>query len=136
MWVQEMFDGLAGEGQVIGATFFNRDQDKDYRVLIDGVLSQAVVDGYSHWSDPSAVSWVFDGAMDAWVLERATSVVFDDIFGSTFEADIVWFAEQGITTGCEPFRFCPEDPVTRAQIGDVPDASARLARGVDRLVLG
>lgn len=29
---------------------------------------------------------------------------------------ISWLAEQGVTTGCEGDRFCPEDPVTRAQM--------------------
>lgn len=41
---------------------------------------------------------------------------FQDIDGSSLKASIAWLAEQGITTGCAPFRFCPNDNVTRAQM--------------------
>ena len=45
----------------------------------------------------------------------------------TFEADIAWLAVQGITHGCDPAqtRFCPDQPVTRAQM------AAFLARALD-----
>ena len=36
-----------------------------------------------------------------------------------FEADIEWLAAEGVTRGCNPptnTLFCPEDPVTRAQM--------------------
>lgn len=52
---------------------------------------------------------------------------FEDTVGSPFTADIdaVWSA--GITTGCsvDGHRFCPHQPVTRAQM------AAFLARGLD-----
>ena len=41
---------------------------------------------------------------------------FWDDEGSTHEANIIRLAELGITTGCEPGRFCPNDTVTRAQM--------------------
>ena len=43
----------------------------------------------------------------------------DVAHGSTFEADIGKLATAGITRGCDPpayDRFCPEDPVSRAQV--------------------
>ena len=43
---------------------------------------------------------------------------FVDDDGSTFEADIERLAAAGVTKGCNPpanDRFCPEEPVTRAQ---------------------
>jgi hypothetical protein len=35
---------------------------------------------------------------------------------STYNADIVWVYEQGITSGCSAERYCPNDNVTRAQM--------------------
>jgi hypothetical protein len=41
---------------------------------------------------------------------------FRDIDGSSLRMSIAWLAEQGITAGCAPFRYCPVDDVTRAQM--------------------
>ena len=44
---------------------------------------------------------------------------FVDDDGHTFEADIEWLADEGITKGCNPpvnDRFCPDDFVTRGQM--------------------
>lgn len=41
---------------------------------------------------------------------------FDDLPLTTFRPDIVWLAEQRITGGCGPGRYCPNDPVTRDQM--------------------
>jgi hypothetical protein len=41
---------------------------------------------------------------------------FDDDDGSTHEASIDSLAEAGITGGCAERRFCPNSPVTRAQM--------------------
>ena len=41
---------------------------------------------------------------------------FTDIAGSNFRDDIVWMAEQGITTGCSTTKFCPDDLVHRDQM--------------------
>jgi Tol biopolymer transport system component/plastocyanin len=35
---------------------------------------------------------------------------------STFEGDIEWAHEEGITSGCSAERYCPDDLVTRAQM--------------------
>jgi hypothetical protein len=55
---------------------------------------------------------------------------FQDIDASSLKASIAWLAEQGITTGCAPFRFCPNASVTRAQMAlfldrafDLPSAT-------------
>lgn len=41
---------------------------------------------------------------------------FVDIWESKFRDDIVWLAEEGITSGCAAQRFCPDGSVTRAQM--------------------
>ena len=47
-----------------------------------------------------------------------TLSVLGDIAGHQFADEIIWLAEQGITRGCsqQPLRYCPQNPVTRAQM--------------------
>ena len=42
--------------------------------------------------------------------------LFDDDDGSIFEGDIQWLAVAGITSGCGPRLFCPDQSVTRGQM--------------------
>ena len=50
---------------------------------------------------------------------------FSDDDGSVHEADIEALAASGITKGCSATEFCPNDPVTRAQLASF------LVRGLD-----
>ncbi|HLT96616.1 MAG TPA: S-layer homology domain-containing protein [Acidimicrobiia bacterium] len=53
-------------------------------------------------------------------LELGDPTEFVDDDGSVFEDDIEWLAATGVTRGCNPpenNRFCPDDPVTRGQMG-------------------
>src|SRR5690606_19565400 len=82
------------------------------------------------WSEPSEVSWIFDGRMDAWEAARSDAVSggFIDTVDSVFVEDIAWLSESGITAGCNPptnNRFCPDDEVTRGQM------AAFLKRALD-----
>jgi hypothetical protein len=45
-----------------------------------------------------------------------TAIEFADTTDSVFKADIAWLAATGITKGCGPDTFCPDDPVTRGQL--------------------
>jgi hypothetical protein len=59
----------------------------------------------------------------------AASSAFTDAAGSPYEPEIGALAAAGITRGCDPLdnaRFCPGDPVTRAQM------AAFLRRALDR----
>ena len=72
---------------------------------------------------------------------------FNDVESShTFHADIAWLADAGVTRGCNPpanTEFCPEDPVTRAQMAafmhrfaqylDAEDGSPAMADNAGRL---
>ena len=127
-WLTDMFSKLPNEDQVIGVMYFNRKKTEgsppatyDYRILIDGVLSPAVDAGYATWSDPTEASWVFDGRMASWVANREEMYRFVDSYDSPFLEDILWMADQGITQGCAVDRFCPNDPVTRAQMATFLD---------------
>ena len=44
------------------------------------------------------------------------SISFGDIAGSPFYGDIMWMAEEGITSGCGGGKFCPKAAVTREQM--------------------
>ncbi len=46
----------------------------------------------------------------------APAIPFTDVEGSAFASDIAWLSATGITRGCGPETFCPDDPVTRAQL--------------------
>jgi hypothetical protein len=55
---------------------------------------------------------------------------FQDIADQSLRMSIAWLAEQGITGGCAPFRYCPIAFVTRAQMAiflvrafDIPPAT-------------
>ena len=50
--------------------------------------------------------------------EAPSSAGFVDTAGSTHESNIDALAASGITVGCsqEPLRYCPDEPVTRAQM--------------------
>jgi hypothetical protein len=73
---------------------------------------------------------------------------FADVDGHLFENDITWLAERGITKGCNPpayDQYCPDDPVTRAQMASflvrafdlaVPPVGRPLIRADDISYLG
>ncbi len=126
-WLTDMFVGLKDHPQVIGAVYFNRNKEEngivsDFRVLIGSSVDAAFVAGYQTWSDPSAVSWVFDGGMDAWVAAREAEfgTGFTDVPAHhTFAEAIRWLADSGITLGCNPPAnnlYCPDATLTRGQM--------------------
>jgi hypothetical protein len=51
--------------------------------------------------------------------------------GSTHEAGIDWLVENRITSGCADSRYCPNDPVTRAQMGTFMHRLSGNAVGID-----
>ncbi|MGA7270731.1 MAG: S-layer homology domain-containing protein [Acidimicrobiia bacterium] len=50
---------------------------------------------------------------------------FVDVDGSMFEPDVSALWSAGITSGCDPWEFCPDDPVTRGEM------AAFLARALN-----
>ncbi len=86
----------------------------------------ADVDSGSAWYSVT----VFDGPVETEQTEPesdnespAEPPEFTDDDDSIFEADIEWLAARGITKGCSPTSFCPDDPLTRGQM------AAFLVRG-------
>ena len=74
--------------------------------------------------DPADKSGCID-AVDTLIVPSGWTSPFTDIKGHTFEADIIWLYESGITKGCSATRFCPDDGVARGQM------AAFLVRALD-----
>jgi glucose/arabinose dehydrogenase len=68
----------------------------------------------------------------AFGLPPAESVTFTDISESVHQADIMALLARGITVGCANERFCPQDPVTRAQMASFLVRTLILSPGPDR----
>ena len=64
------------------------------------------------------VSVTVDDAGGGTLTGSVTLTVLGDIAGHHFADPIVWLAERGITVGCtrQPPQYCPDRPVTRAQM--------------------
>lgn len=71
--------------------------------------------------EPWELTWVGPGRIEC---ARAGVLVagFCDIAGSAHRTDVEWLASIGVTVGCRPERFCPDDPITRG------DAASMLWR--------
>jgi len=89
------------------------------------VTNHADVSEAEVWVQRTVISGFHFGDGDFWYAfagnpDRAVGggdpLPFTDIAGSAFVDEIVWLADQGITTGCSATRFCPGDPVTRGQM--------------------
>ncbi len=63
-----------------------------------------------------ALAFVVVLAVMAPVAVIAAGGTFVDDDTSIFEGDIEWMAANGITSGCGPDTYCPEDNVTRGQM--------------------
>jgi beta-mannanase len=121
-WLQDMFRYLTADPQVVGFVYFNFDKETDWRVWTGATLSDGWRMGMArdttvhvwplrNWFQPGPLPFSVDGSTPmGWFVDDA---------GSPFYHDIQWLVERRITNGCDgPIgdRFCPEDPVPRAQM--------------------
>jgi len=66
--------------------------------------------------DPEAWEFVWVGAGRIACATNAAPVVgFCDLGAEIRLDDIAWLADRGVTVGCAPGRFCPDDLVTRGE---------------------
>ena len=72
---------------------------------------------------PTELTGTFIGSdtsyTDTFTIFGVTTGRFSDTSNSTFDSDIAWLADQGITKGCNPplnTEFCPDSAVTRGQM--------------------
>ncbi|MGH2417957.1 MAG: S-layer homology domain-containing protein, partial [Candidatus Limnocylindria bacterium] len=57
-----------------------------------------------------------DTSVEPYGLAWALTSPFVDADGSLLYSDILWIAQQGITTGCAPQRYCPQSAVSREEM--------------------
>jgi S-layer family protein len=113
---------LAQPGSTFGQIF---KQGDGYSASHLDVTSHPDVSGAEVWVQRTIIPGFHFGDGDFWYAfagapDRTVGGVapmpFTDIGGSAFVDEIIWLADQGITTGCSATRFCPGDPVTRGQM--------------------
>jgi hypothetical protein len=113
-WVSDRESALAAAGGYIDAV------DSIFAADIGWLASEGITQGCSTTSfcpdDP-----VTRGQMAAFLrraldLAPGAATPFVDIGGSAFQSDISALFASGITGGCSPTRYCPNDLVTRGQM--------------------
>jgi hypothetical protein len=102
-------------GDVIDTTY---DVTTPFAIPGGGSASYDLVLFYDPAEPVARSSLTADGwsGIDVNVYHTAWSNYFNDIGVSSFRPDIVWNAEQGITTGCGAGLFCPTANVPRDQM--------------------
>jgi polyhydroxybutyrate depolymerase len=111
----------AGQELAPGGTFTD-DNASVHEADIEGLVAAGITTGCAdaRYCPDDAVT---RGQMAAFLrrglaetLIPDAAVVFTDDDDSVFEADIEWLAGVGVTTGCGPGLYCPDEPVTRGQM--------------------
>jgi D-alanyl-D-alanine carboxypeptidase len=81
-----------------------------------GFVPSYPVGGEDMGPDPESWEFVWVGAgRISCATDTPSPAGFCDIAFEPRLADIVWTAEHGVTVGCAPGRFCPDDPITRGE---------------------
>lgn len=103
------------------AQAFPDTEGTSFEEAVDALVEEGVIEGCgdgSHFCPARPVS----RAQLASFLTRALDLQasgeshFDDTEGSVHEDNIDALADAGITTGCTDTAFCPQDPITRAEM--------------------
>ena len=85
-------------------------------------VQKTVIPGF-HFGDPDF--WYAFAGDPSRKIGGGSGLPFTDIADSPFVDEIVWLADEGITTGCASNQFCPTAQVTRGQMATF------LARALD-----
>lgn len=86
------------------------------RAKLFGFIPSYPVGGESMGPNPEAWEFVWvGGGRIACATDAATVAGFCDVGGDERLDDIAWLTDLGVTVGCAPERFCPDDPITRGE---------------------
>jgi D-alanyl-D-alanine carboxypeptidase len=86
------------------------------RARLFGFVPSYPVGGEHMGPDPEAWEFVWVGPGRIGCATGAAPVAgFCDVLLEPRSADVEWLADIGVTVGCAPGRFCPDDPVTRGE---------------------
>ena len=118
-WIREMFTYLAEDRNAVGFIYFNIEKEHDWAIYKSSTVNPGWKDGMA--LETTAYHWPLTDWFDTGSLIVDTYLIpfegkFSDDDTSLFVNEIEWLAQAGITTGCGPERFCPEDPVTRGEM--------------------
>jgi hypothetical protein len=115
-YVQALVDLAGSHGQVVGVQWDDLLKGNlDLRVSSSSGL-QAGFATASQGARDGGVDWLFSADVASWSTARNAANPFDDSTSSVFADSIRWLSATGITEGCAPRRFCPDDRVTRGQM--------------------
>jgi hypothetical protein len=115
-YVQALTDLAVSHGQVVGVQWDDLLKGSlDLRVSASSGLQSGFA-AASQAARNSGVDWLFSSSVDSWAAARNAADPFDDSTSSVFADSIRWLSATGITEGCAPRRFCPDDRVTRGQM--------------------
>jgi len=120
----QVLEEIAGPVLEPGDTIGFEDYDGDGRpdlAVVSAAGQMLAYRGNTALTGASATSWFlspdFDCPDDTVPYHHVGTFADDE--GSVFEPDIEWLAASGVTRGCNPpfqDRYCPDEPVTRAQM--------------------
>jgi hypothetical protein len=120
-------DFAASHGQVVGVQWDDiLSGGYDLRVSSSSGLQSGFA-GATQAAHAGGVDWLFSSAVDSWAADREAAHPFDDSTASVFAVSIRWLSATGITEGCAPRRFCPDDRVTRGQMAAFLGRALKLA---------
>jgi hypothetical protein len=115
-YVQALADLAGSHPQVLGVQWDDMVIDGlDLRVSTASGLQSGFA-GASQGARQGGVDWLFSDQAKTWASARRAAYPFDDATASVFAESIRWLSASGITVGCAPRRFCPDDDVTRGQM--------------------
>jgi hypothetical protein len=124
---------LAIEGGITASGWFVDDDDSVFEADIEWAAVAGITLGCNpprgdRFCPDDAVSRGQMAAFLVRALDLPASGIdaFSDDEKSVFEADINALAASGITRGCKPTSFCPDDPVTRGQMAAFLSRAYRL----------
>ena len=135
VWMTRVLDKAPSSGDDSGTRFADVDPDAWWAGYVERIAELEVTKGCKtdplrYCPDqPVTRAQMASFLVRAFDLEGAAPAGFTDTEGNEHEDQIDALAAAGITTGCEtdPLQYCPEEPVTRAQM------AAFLVRALDYL---
>lgn len=110
-WIRGSSDPAQPGGEVVSVSSFRPLGDtRLFGPRFDGRTGRVYQEARSATPDATGIDGVVVSG------EATAATPFTDIADSTFEADIEWLYESGITKGCAPTLFCPTANVSRGQM--------------------
>jgi len=113
-----------GFSATAGDTFCD-DRDSVFQPDIEWLVGEEITSGCDAGGDRFCPDEPVSRGQFAAFLHRALGdtlatdrepIGFADTTESLFAGDIAWLSATGVTNGCRPGSFCPDDPVTRGQL--------------------